>query len=82
VPADRVTVLRRAFDATLKDPKFLAAAAQARMDMNPLTGEELQELTGKIVSASPAVIAKVKEAIKIKDVQQLPGQPKAKGAKE
>jgi tripartite-type tricarboxylate transporter receptor subunit TctC len=73
VPAERVKALRAAFDATLKDPKFIAAAEQARMYLNPMGGEELQQIVGRIVSPSPAVIAKVKDAIKIKDVQQLPG---------
>ncbi len=82
VPADRVAALRRAFDATLKDPKFLAAAEQAKMYMNPMSGEELQRIVGRIASPSPEVIAKVKDAIRIRDVQQLPGQPKSKGKTE
>ncbi len=79
VPAERVAALRKAFDDTLKDPKFLAAAAQAKMDMNPIGGEELQKIVTRIVSPSPEVIAKVKEAIKIKDLQQLPGSSRPRG---
>jgi tripartite-type tricarboxylate transporter receptor subunit TctC len=79
VPAERVKALRLAFDATLKDPKFIAAAEQARMYLNPMGGEELQQIVGRIVSPSPAVIAKVKDAIKIKDVQQLPGGQQPQG---
>jgi hypothetical protein len=77
-----VAALRAAFDATLKDPKFLAAAAQARMYMNPLGGEELQGIVTKIVSKPPELIAKVKDALKIKDVQKLPGAPQKKGGKK
>ena len=80
VPAERVKALRLAFDETLKDPKFIAAAEQARMYLNPMAGEELQQIVGRIVSPSPAVIAKVKDAIKIKDVQQLPGSQPQGGA--
>src|SRR4051812_44492530 len=80
VPADRVKALRQAFDETFKDPKFIAAAEQARMYLNPLAGEELQQIVDRIVSPSPAVIAKVKDALKIKDVQQLPGAPKGGGS--
>jgi tripartite-type tricarboxylate transporter receptor subunit TctC len=72
VPADRVQALRRAFDETLVDPKFIEAARQARMDFNPMPGEQLQEVASRIVSVPPGVIAKVKDALKIKDVQQLP----------
>ena len=36
VPAERVQALRRAFDATMKDPQFLAEAAKLGMDMQPV----------------------------------------------
>jgi hypothetical protein len=49
------------------------------MDFNPIGGEQLQEVAGRIAGASPQVIAKVKEAIKIKDVRQLPADQKPKG---
>jgi tripartite-type tricarboxylate transporter receptor subunit TctC len=76
VPPDRVRALRRAFDETLADPAFVDAAAKANMEFHPIGGEELQDVAGKIAGASPQVIAMVKEAIKIKDVRQLPGKPK------
>lgn len=82
VPPARVAALRAAFDATLKDPKFLAAAQQARMYMNSMGGVELQQIVGKIVSPSPEVIAKVKDAIQIKDVQRLPGSEQKGGGKK
>jgi hypothetical protein len=50
------------------------------MDFNPIGGEELQVVAGRIAGASPQIIAKVKEAMKIKDVRQLPGG--GKGAPE
>ncbi len=79
VPADRVKALRQAFDNTLKDPRFIEAAKKADMYLNPISGEELQQIVSKIVSSSPKVIAIVKEAIKIKDVQELPEDKKSKG---
>jgi tripartite-type tricarboxylate transporter receptor subunit TctC len=72
VPAERVAALRKAFADTMKDPKFLAAAKKANMYLNPMGGEELQGIVNRIVSTSPDVIAKVKGAIKSKDVQRLP----------
>jgi tripartite-type tricarboxylate transporter receptor subunit TctC len=72
VPPERVAALRKAFEATLKDPGYLAAAKKARMYLNPMGGEELQGIVGRIVGTSPAVIAKVKAAIKSKDIQRLP----------
>ena len=70
VPADRVKALRKAFDDTMRDPQFIEAAAKANMYMNPMAGEELQEIVGRLASPSPGVIDKVKDAIKVRDVQQ------------
>src|SRR5262245_25549573 len=39
VPAERVTALRRAFDATMKDPAFIAEAGKLQFEVDPLTGE-------------------------------------------
>jgi tripartite-type tricarboxylate transporter receptor subunit TctC len=69
VPADRVKALRQAFRETMRDPQFIAAARQANMDMVPMYGEELQKAVDQIVAAPPNVIAMVKHAIAIKDVQ-------------
>jgi hypothetical protein len=79
VPPDRVRALRRAFDETLKDPAFLEAAKTAHMDFNPIGGEELQDVVGKIAGAPPKIVAMVKDAITIKDVRQLPPDAARKG---
>ncbi len=68
VPADRVKALRQAFDDTMRDPQFIAAAAQSNMDINPMGGEELQQIVGRMVAPGPKILAMVKEAIAIKDV--------------
>ncbi len=49
------------------------------MEFNPIGGEELQDIASRIAGASPQVIAMVKEAIKIKDVSQLPGGSETQG---
>ena len=72
VPADRVKALRKAFDDTLADPQFIEAARQANMYLNPMGGEELQQIVGKIVGPSPRILAMVKQAIEIKDVKNAP----------
>jgi hypothetical protein len=82
VPADRVRALRKAFDDTLRDPAFLEAAKKARMYFNPMGGEELQQVVTRIVSPSPEVIARVKEVIRPKNLQKLPGAKKGGKAKE
>ncbi len=69
VPADRVKALRQAFAETMRDPQFIKAAKQANMEMNPMQGEELQQIVEKIVSSPPRILAMAKDAIAIKDVQ-------------
>jgi tripartite-type tricarboxylate transporter receptor subunit TctC len=66
VPADRVEALRRAFDATMKDPAFLAEAAKTQMDISPSTGEEAQKFADMIANTPPAVIAKAKVILDVK----------------
>ena len=48
IPADRAAMLRKAFDETMKDPEFLAEAAQALLEVAPVGGEELQQLIADI----------------------------------
>ena len=52
VPADRVKVLRDAFDATIKDPAFLEEARRLNLSINPSSGAELQQIVANIVDAS------------------------------
>jgi hypothetical protein len=57
VPEDRVKALRAAFDATIKDPAFIEEAKKAQMEVDPVSGEELQRIVADIV-ATPAQVAK------------------------
>jgi tripartite-type tricarboxylate transporter receptor subunit TctC len=82
VPAERVRALRKAFDDVMRDPAFRETAAKARMYFNPMGGEELQKIVTRIVSPSPAVIEKVKEAIRPKNLQTLPGAKKGGGGQD
>src|SRR5215217_7041127 len=62
VPKDRVEALRRAFDATMKDPEFLAEAERIKLTVGPLPGEELQKLVADVAAISPAILEKVRAA--------------------
>jgi tripartite-type tricarboxylate transporter receptor subunit TctC len=44
VPADRVAILRRAFDATVKDPRFLADEQKLSFDVDPTSGEQMSAM--------------------------------------
>ena len=43
-PKEMVTIVRRAFDATMKDPQFLAEAQKANLEVDPLTGEQMEAI--------------------------------------
>ena len=65
VPADRVQALRRAFDATMKDPEFLADAKKFSLEIDPITGEQAQELIAKVLRTPQSVAARVRKAIEV-----------------
>jgi tripartite-type tricarboxylate transporter receptor subunit TctC len=57
VPQERVDALRKAFDETVKDPEFLAEAARERLDINPVSGAEMQKLVGDMIADTPKAVA-------------------------
>jgi tripartite-type tricarboxylate transporter receptor subunit TctC len=63
VPAGRVAALRRAFDATMKDPDFIADAAQLQLELSPMTGEEVQALVARLAGTPPDIVARVRSAL-------------------
>ena len=65
-PPDRVEALRRAFDATMKDPEFLAEAERSTLTVGPLKGEELQKLVAEVSGLTPELVEKVEAAYEMK----------------
>ena len=63
VPEERVKALRAAFDATMKDPEFLADAEKRGFDINPVSGEEMQKIVADIVSTPRAVADRLQSII-------------------
>lgn len=63
VPAERIAALRAAFEATVKDPAFLATAEKRRVDIEWHGHEHTMSLVKKIVGASPDLITRVKKSI-------------------
>jgi tripartite-type tricarboxylate transporter receptor subunit TctC len=61
VPKARVKALRAAFDAMVKDPKFLADANRQGLVISPVSGTDLQKLVAKIVNSPPATIKAAKK---------------------
>jgi tripartite-type tricarboxylate transporter receptor subunit TctC len=63
VPPERVQALRRAFDATMKEPAFVADAARLQLDIDPMTGEEVQALVAQLARTPPAIVSRVRTAL-------------------
>jgi len=63
VPAVRVNALRQAFEATVKDAAFLADAARAKIDIDPLNGEAVQALVEEVAKTPADVVARVRAAL-------------------
>jgi tripartite-type tricarboxylate transporter receptor subunit TctC len=61
VPAAAAAALRRAFDATMRDPALLAEVAKARVDIEPLPGEALQKVVAGTFTVAPAVLARARD---------------------
>ena len=62
VPADRLMALRRAFDATMRDPEFLADVTRSTLSVGPMTGEDLQKLIAQVSNLPPDMLEKVRVA--------------------
>lgn len=61
VPADRVAIVRKAFNDTMKDPGLIAESEKLRSPMQPMTAEDAERIVARIMSLSPAVVARAKE---------------------
>ena len=59
VPEERVRALRQAFEATMKDPAFLEEAKKLNLDINPISGEELQKVVVDIINTPPAAVKRL-----------------------
>jgi len=62
-PPDRLRLLRNAFMGTMKDPEFLAEAKKAKLDTDPLSGEEVDRIVGRLFDVKPDFVAKLKDIL-------------------
>lgn len=63
LPADRVKALRDAFDATMKDPGFLADADKQKLEVNPVGGAQLNALLDRVYATPKEVTDRVGELL-------------------
>lgn len=63
-PKDRVQILQKAFMDTMKDAEFLADAKKSQMDIDPVSGEEVEKTVARFFKLDLAVVAKLREILK------------------
>ena len=63
VPAERLKAMREAFMATMKDKEFLAESEKIGLDIDPVTGEEIETALKRFASFPPQVLTKAAEAM-------------------
>ena len=60
LPADRVALLRSAFMDTMKDRDFLADADKTQLEINPVSGADVENLIKEIYATSADIVEKAK----------------------
>jgi tripartite-type tricarboxylate transporter receptor subunit TctC len=60
IPPDRLKLLREAYLKTLKDPELIAETKRQRWDIDPLTGEEMEQLAKEVIAQPKEVIERMK----------------------
>jgi tripartite-type tricarboxylate transporter receptor subunit TctC len=64
LPADRLKMLRDAFNATMKDADFIADVKKQKLDLEPEDGEHLAALIKKIYATPKPIVERIGELIK------------------
>jgi tripartite-type tricarboxylate transporter receptor subunit TctC len=62
-PPERVAALRKAFMAATSDPEMLAEARKMRVEVRPLSGEDMQALVTKIYATPRAIVERTRAAL-------------------
>ena len=62
-PAERVKIIRDAFEKTLSDEAALADAKRKRLEIDPSSSDELEKLAKEVTSQPPEIVAKMKQLL-------------------
>lgn len=63
VPNERVAALREAFVRALQDPELLASAETMKLDISPVSGDDLQKQVEELYSAPPEIVERARKAL-------------------
>jgi tripartite-type tricarboxylate transporter receptor subunit TctC len=64
LPPERLDALRAAFEATMKDPQFLADAERQDLEVRPVSGVAAESLINEIYASPPSVVKLAIDAMK------------------
>ena len=64
IPAERVKILQDAFAKTLKDPDLLAEAKKKNLEIDPISGGDLENLAKDVMSAPPDAVERLSKLLK------------------
>jgi tripartite-type tricarboxylate transporter receptor subunit TctC len=62
-PKVRVQALRKAFEATLKDPEFVADAKKSRLNIDPVQADAIEKDIAALFKLDPALLSKLKDVL-------------------
>jgi tripartite-type tricarboxylate transporter receptor subunit TctC len=63
IPDDRVGLLRRAFDAMMRDAEFLTEAQRLRAEIDPMSGQETQDAIAQILTTPRDMVERTQAAL-------------------
>ncbi|HEY7301300.1 MAG TPA: hypothetical protein VH684_25700 [Xanthobacteraceae bacterium] len=61
VPAERLSIMRKAFDDVMRDSAFIADMEKQQLSVIPLTGAGAEGIVSKMMNVPPAILAKAKQ---------------------
>ncbi|MDX1485199.1 MAG: hypothetical protein R3229_12035 [Alphaproteobacteria bacterium] len=70
-PKDRTEALRTAFMATMTDPAFLKSAARRRLNIDPMSGAEVDKVVARFMSYPKEVVARAATALKVGKIKKV-----------
>jgi tripartite-type tricarboxylate transporter receptor subunit TctC len=73
IPPERLALLRKAFDATLRDKAFLAEVEKLRIPVDPMSAEEVAAIVTETINAAPDVVARAKAAMEAPETRPQSG---------
>jgi tripartite-type tricarboxylate transporter receptor subunit TctC len=64
IPAERLSLLRAGFEATMRDPQFIADAGRIGLDVSPMSGGQLQDIVQKLYDTPKSILEQARRAIR------------------